>query len=198
MSDLDYQIKCDIELSRQPGITSDEYELIRKKNQLTLLIISDTHGQIGSAQQALDLVPETDLILHLGDHASDLGRLRELLGKPILAVRGNCDGFGRKLPPEILELNLAGCRIVMTHGHNRSFDVKDDFFKIRQYASTSGNYPDLLLFGHTHFYHDEIVRGSKSQTRLLNPGSCSYTISAISINLTDGNIDDVTRLISSS
>ena len=198
MSNSDNSLPLDIEISRQPAITRAEYESIRLKDKLDILVISDTHGQIGPAQEALSLVPDTDLILHLGDHASDLKRLSEILNRPILAVRGNCDGFGKLQPPEILELRLAGCRIIMTHGHNRSFEVKNDLIKIRQFTSNAGNYPDLMLFGHTHSYHDEIIRGSNVRTRLLNPGSCSYIISAIYIRLTVGNIVDVTRLTSSS
>lgn len=198
MFESDKLLQMDLEISRQPGITTAEYQAIRQKDKLDILVISDTHGQIGAAQKAVGLVPSTDLVLHLGDHASDLKRLRELLDRPIIAVRGNCDGFDKMMLPEILELNLAGCRIVMTHGHNRHFDVKNDLIKIRQYACNTGHYPDILLFGHTHSHYDEIIRGSKNNTRLLNPGSCSYLISAISIRLSAGNIVDITRLTGSS
>ncbi len=198
MSDSENLALIDIELSKQPGISYDEYEEIRLKDELSILVISDTHGKIGPAQEAISLVPHTDLILHLGDHASDLASLRSVLDRPVLAVRGNCDGFGKIMPPEILELKLAGCRIIMTHGHNRKFEVKNDLIKIRQFASNEGKFPELMLFGHTHSYHDEMIRGRDTRTRLLNPGSCSYLVSAISIKLTAGNITDVTRLTSSS
>lgn len=194
MSESDKHPNSEIELSRQPGISVKEYEIIRQKAELILLVISDTHGQIGFVQEALNKAEPVDLILHLGDHAADIGLLRDVLGKPIITVRGNCDGFGRMMPPEILVFDLAGCRVVMTHGHNKVFEVKRDLEKARRFTVSPEIFPDILLFGHTHSYHDETICRSNSNTRLLNPGSCSCRLSAIKVHLNAGTIEDVTRM----
>lgn len=127
---------------------------------MKLLVLSDSHGDV-DVMENIALQVRPNLLLHLGDHYSDLEKLQERLPRlPCVGVRGNCDRPG---PPESRLLTLEGKRILLTHGHHQ--DVKYDLDRL--YFFGMKNEADLVLFGHTH----RVCRQEEDGMRFLNPGS---------------------------
>lgn len=136
---------------------------------MRLGIVSDTHGHVANALQAVRLLEgeQVDAVLHCGDIGSH--RIVPLFaGWPTHFVFGNCDDDLPLLRASIRdagltchdwfgELELAGRRIALLHGHER-----------RRLSGTieSGAY-DLVCHGHTHVAE---VRQAGS-TLVLNPGA---------------------------
>lgn len=185
MSDLKLG-KIDIDINSQPGISKQEYLELNSRDQLRIMVISDTHRGTAAAVAALRRCPEIDLILHAGDHAADYTRLREVLRKPMIVVRGNCDENSYLSLPEIVWLNLAGFRIMMTHGNTRKFDVKQGLNKLISYVSMTENSADIVIYGHTHSMKFQEISIGSNICRLINPGSCSIDSNAYEISLKQG------------
>jgi putative phosphoesterase len=129
-------------------------------------IISDTHDRVlPSLFEALAGVAE---ILHAGDvcHADVLAEIGTIA--PVVAVRGNCDGWelASRLPEE-RRLMREGVVIRLVHGH-RPGGV--DFERIAAHYGGAGGEverPDLVVFGHTH----EPLGVARGSTRFFNPGT---------------------------
>jgi len=159
---------------------------------LTVGLLSDTH--IPHRLQRLpgavfDAMAEVDAILHAGD-VDDPRALEPLRAiAPVYAVRGNfhlqdlSDG-GAALPATV-ELELAGKRIVVVHGHWPGLPgvlVKGARILTQQLGLTDNGdinrlaarrlarvYPeaDVIVFGHAHRAHVEWI----GHTLLVNPGA---------------------------
>lgn len=147
---------------------------------MTILVLSDSHGNIRNMQAAVEQV-NPDLVFHLGDCCRDAARLREQLpALPMEQVRGNCD-YHAKEPIEQL-LTIEGKRILLCHGH--SYGVKGSLHQAEVMAKDKAL--DLFLFGHTHVplcdYH--------GTTLFLNPGSIGdYRIPTYGvIRIADGKL----------
>ncbi len=121
-------------------------------------VISDTHGLFHPA------IPRhfagVQQILHAGDigNGSIISRLEELA--PVVAVTGNVD-WGRPLDqqhPRIQQLQLAGCRIYMTHIGGLPNVM------IKRLPEPS---PDVYICGHSHIPVVERL----DDVLFLNPGS---------------------------
>jgi putative phosphoesterase len=136
--------------------------------------MSDTHWSSWnpSDKQAAQLIETLesgfDQIWHAGDIV-DLSVLEALERFcPVLAVKGNCDGFmGRHLPHSVIE-TVEQVKIVMIHGWDLPLD----------HAQTVVNrFPEdteLIIHGHTHRRrHQEYSREDGSVVTILNPGSVS-------------------------
>jgi putative phosphoesterase len=82
-------------------------------------------------------------------------------GKPVWAVRGNCDLT--KDVPEALTLVVEGATILLVHGHRQG--VKHSLLRLGLYALEEE--ANLVLFGHTHVPVEELYEGAT----LYNPGS---------------------------
>ena len=132
---------------------------------MKILVISDTHGDIEKAREAIEDNPDLDLIIHLGDYFRDAQKLSDFFPHiPIEYIYGNSDFMIGDVPSEkILEFN--GKRIFITHGHK--YSVKWDYNKLCSKAEEMN--ADILLFGHTHIA--DMVR--KKEYLLVNPGSIS-------------------------
>jgi uncharacterized protein len=131
-------------------------------------ILSDSHGDAAATAEAIRLLEArgAEHLVHCGDLCSEQV-LDELAGHPCTFVWGNCDaprpalrryverlGLAWPEPPVILE--LAGKRIAVFHGHERSFAAaaeRDDL--------------DYVLYGHTHKYADRRI----GRVRFINPGA---------------------------
>lgn len=137
---------------------------------MKLIVFSDSHGHSGYMKQAAELHRDADLFLHLGDGHRDFEQLCADLELPGEAVRGNCD-LGAFSLPIVRILDLQGCRILMTHGHEHG--VKYTLTDLLELGREQGAH--LILFGHTHIalctYHAEEGR---SGIHLLNPGSITF------------------------
>ena len=127
---------------------------------MNVLVLSDSHGDV-EVMARLTEKHRPDRVLHLGDHFSDMAKLRLRFPEiPMEGVRGNCDRPGS---PERLQLTLEGVRVLMVHGHGQG--VKEDLERLYLTALEAG--AALALFGHTH----RPLRTRKGAVTLLNPGS---------------------------
>jgi hypothetical protein len=163
---------------------------------LTIGLLSDTHipHRLKRMPDAvLDALAGVDLILHAGD-VDDPAALEPLLAiAPMHAVRGNIhiqdlsDG-GATLPTAV-KLQLAGRRVVLTHGHRpgplgftlKGLDVAGQWLGLTDNGQSNWRiarrlarlYPeaDVVVFGHTHRAHVEWV----GRALLVNPGAVCAT-----------------------
>jgi putative phosphoesterase len=126
-------------------------------------VISDTHGDIAIAEKVIQEMAGVDLIIHLGDHYEDGIKLKEKTGIPLIAIRGNCDGY---FPGEDeMVYQVDGHKILLIHGHQ--YGVKSDLNRLYFRALELGC--DLALYGHTH----TPVNMTFGNVMILNPGSLS-------------------------
>ena len=114
---------------------------------MRIAVISDTHDRYPPSLP--EQLKDADEIWHLGD-VCDPETLEEFaaLGRPLLVVRGNCDGDDGW--PESLVLDREGLRFLLTH--------------VPPMAVMPGF--AAVLHGHTHVPRDEMLDG----VRWLNPG----------------------------
>ena len=127
---------------------------------MRLGIISDTHGML--RPEVFAAFRNVDHILHAGDIGSpDILTELETLA-PVLAVYGNTDGFDiRGRLPQVIETELEGFRIAMTHGDQFGSPTPQDLN--RQFPAA-----EILIYGHTHRPMVEIV---DVVVTAMNPGS---------------------------
>ena len=132
---------------------------------MKILVMSDTHGNIDKAEEAVRCNRGVDLIIHLGDYFRDAQRLSDIFPEiPMEYVYGNGDFMIGDIPCEKI-LEFEGKRIFITHGHR--YSVKWGHEKLFKKAEEM--YVDLILFGHTHVTEMQEQNGCV----LLNPGSIS-------------------------
>lgn len=132
---------------------------------MRILVISDTHGDIDKAEEAIKNNINVDLIIHLGDYFRDAQRLSNMFPDiPIEYIYGNSDFMIGDVPAEKV-LEFEGKKIFITHGHR--YSVKWDYEKL--YKKAEEMHVDLILFGHTHVA--DLVE--KDTCTILNPGSIS-------------------------
>ena len=158
----------------------------------TIGLLSDTHIPYRLERlpaMALDALTGVDLILHAGD-VDDPAALEPLhVIAPVRAVRGNVHiqdfSDGGAVLPAVVELQIAGRRIVLTHGHRpglfgfclKGLDVIAQRLRLTDKGDTNERivrrlarlYPaaDIVIFGHAHRAHVEQV----GRTLLVNPGA---------------------------
>lgn len=132
---------------------------------MKIMVISDTHGDISKAEEAIKSNKDIDLIIHLGDYFRDALKLSSLFqGIPFEYIYGNSDFMIENVQAEKL-LDICGKKIFITHGHR--YSVKWDYEKLFRKAHELQ--ADMVLFGHTHC--PDIV--TRDQCFILNPGSTS-------------------------
>jgi putative phosphoesterase len=120
-------------------------------------IISDTHGVIHPAVPSL--FANVDHIVHAGDIGGEhiLETLRALA--PVTSVDGNNDDATGE---EILRTKLGTLRILLTHILPRPRKLD------RRVVDSLREEPaDVVVFGHSHLPHNEVVDG----VRYFNPAS---------------------------
>lgn len=125
-----------------------------------IALISDTHGVL--RPEVKEVLKTCEVILHAGDIGKPeiLIQLKDIADT--YAVRGNVDerridAFPGELPKE-LELELFGFHIYMVHDKKL---IRKDL------AGT-----EIVVFGHSHVWSDEVRGKDYRQVRFLNPGSC--------------------------
>lgn len=132
---------------------------------MKIVIVSDSHGNMGVLKQIVKREEPFDLLFHLGDGIEDAIRLQKLIGFNLDGVEGNNDIKGQF--PTSLVLRFGKKQCLFTHGH--LFNVNRDLSSLIDEARVSK--AALAFFGHTHRFHDSFQKG----VRLLNPGSvCNY------------------------
>ena len=121
-------------------------------------VISDTHGFFDP--RVLAHFAGVEHIIHAGDigHEMVLRRLQALA--PVSAVTGNVDWGGPldREYPRSLSVELAGCRIYVTHVGNTPKKL------IRHVTEPR---PDVFVYGHSHIPALEQIEG----VLFLNPGA---------------------------
>jgi uncharacterized protein len=134
-------------------------------------VLSDTHGEMGAAGQAIRILHEqyVDLVIHCGDVGAEVVPL--LKGLPTHFVHGNMDDPEQlreavtepehMLHQQLGTLEIEGRRLAFLHGH----DVT-----LLRHTIHSGNY-DLVCHGHTHNFSSNF----EGQTLVLNPGALGRT-----------------------
>lgn len=121
-------------------------------------VISDTHGALHPA--IAGVFANVDRIIHAGDigGAHILDALRLLA--PVTAVEGNNDEDATG--ETIVRITLDSLRILLTHILPRPHHPAP-----RVTASLRREPADIVVFGHSHLPHNEIVAG----IRFFNPAS---------------------------
>lgn len=126
----------------------------------TAIVLSDTHGNVKDIQKLLQVIEETDYVIHLGDGEFDLNFLPANEKAKVIQVKGNCDG--PNLPTERV-IEIEGVKIFLTHGHN--YSVKNTLYKLLMKGKELG--VQMCLYGHNHTANIEQVNG----IYLINPGT---------------------------
>jgi putative phosphoesterase len=164
---------------------------------LTVGLLSDTHLPYRMKRlprQVFRVFDGVDVILHAGDvdRPAALDPLREIA--PVYAVRGNVHfldlSSGGVSLPHVVELRLAGRRVLLTHGYMpglaslwfkgrdvalRLLGASDKArFNERIARRLERLYPraDIIVFGHTHRAYVRWI----GNTLMVNPGAVSRTL----------------------
>ena len=148
---------------------------------MKILLLSDTHRDIGRIARLLSLYRDVDLIVHCGDLESDCDYIKEQAPHiPFHAVCGNNDFWS--LCPDSLTDELDGHRVYITHGHREH--VKSGYGGL--IAAAKAKNCTLVFYGHTHRAVDVVQDG----IRLINPGAlCSGAGFFALITCQNGQID---------
>ena len=84
---------------RGKRMTGKILDVERKRQEMRILVVSDSHGNDGNLRRAILAQPKAEVVIHLGDGEEELLRAkRSFPEKMFLAVRGNCD-WGSACPP---------------------------------------------------------------------------------------------------
>lgn len=119
-------------------------------------IISDTHGVVHP--RVTEVFAGVEAILHAGD-IGGMRVIRELERiAPVVFIPGNLDG----VEDAVRRVTIAGTRVLLTHILPRPRKLAPHISR-----SLRGAPADLVVFGHSHLPHDEVVDG----IRFFNPAS---------------------------
>lgn len=129
---------------------------------MKILVISDSHGDFEKVVRIFR-DGRYGAVIFLGDGLHDAQELYKISGAvPVYAVCGNCDFFSSGVPDMRL-LELAGKRVLITHGHRQ--DVKNGTALLEAAADRMD--ADIALFGHTHVQY----LSERDGRIFANPGS---------------------------
>jgi len=131
----------------------------------TVGVISDTHvpkRARGIPKRVFEIFQEVDYIIHAGDLV-ELAVIDELEKiAPVLAVRGNSDGFDvANALPKINSLKVFDWKIGVTHYQN----ILDGLDSMSEITNSKGF--DVYVYGHTHIADIKW----KGKVLYINPGS---------------------------
>ena len=129
-------------------------------------LVSDSHGNTMALEMMLATPEgqEAECWLHAGDFVRDADYLEIISEKKVYKVAGNGDWPHSKAPDDLI-VELAGHRILLTHGHEHG--VRFDTEILEENAANMG--ADIAVYGHTHVA-DLNPQGKRGLT-ILNPGS---------------------------
>lgn len=147
---------------------------------MRFLVFSDAHGSIYHMIKSIDIHPETNAVIYLGDGTSEVSSLKKALGIPVYTVRGNCDFGSKEKITDFIEYK--GHKIMICHGHY--FNVKSGTYDLEISARENGC--DIVLFGHTHIPYTHYRDG----LYIMNPGTISQSPSPTYgiLDITDGGV----------
>lgn len=125
----------------------------------TVIVLSDTHGNVKLINSLYEIMSETDYIVHLGDCSKDMEKVKERFPEKFIGVDGNCD-VGNTVGKSFKVENKT---FFATHGHK--FGVKNGLNSLCFFAQEKGF--DIVLYGHTHVAFCE----KAGNTLFVNPGT---------------------------
>lgn len=154
---------------------------------MKIAVMSDTHGNVQLAVNALNQNGTVDRLIHLGDHFRDAIEIGDKTRCHVDAVSGNTDLDSEPWADREKLLELDGVRIFITHG---------DIYKVKQgidrlVEKAIENDIRVVLFGHTHIP----MKRKIANILFLNPGcilsnnsSNSYALLTLTKGLVEGEI----------
>lgn len=135
---------------------------------MKILVLSDSHASLRFMRACVAAV-KPQAVVHLGDHFDD-GQVivQENPHIPVHQVPGNCDRY-RMLQnqPEVLCYDVAGARLMMTHGHRHNVKMTLSLLLADARRSRAA----AVLYGHTHIPD---VHREEDGLWVINPGACGY------------------------
>ncbi|MBD5541267.1 MAG: metallophosphoesterase [Lachnospiraceae bacterium] len=131
---------------------------------MRVLIVSDTHRHNDNYFRVLEREGQLDMVIHCGDAEGSEYLLQEAAGCPLHIVMGNNDFFSN-LPREE-ELEIAGKKVLVTHGHY--YCVSNGYELLKDEGMARGF--DIVMYGHTH----RPVVDKSDGIVVINPGSLTY------------------------
>ncbi len=134
------------------------------------VIISDIHGFVSKAEEAIEREKDASMVIFAGDVQRDIEELcRRYPQMPVVYVLGNNDWDITDVPFD-RTFELGGKRVFLTHGHR--YGVKSGLYGLRKKALEVG--ADICIFGHTHQSFFQVQDG----IYMINPGYCycSYAV----------------------
>lgn len=135
---------------------------------MKMLVLSDSHSSLRFMRSCIEKI-KPDAVIHLGDFYDDGEAMAEEFPHVVFhRIPGNCDKY-RCSPflPRILNYDVGGVRLYMTHGHNHN--VKYSTALLLSDAR-KGN-AKAALYGHTHVAD---CHREEDGLWVLNPGSCGH------------------------
>lgn len=139
---------------------------------MKILVFSDSHGSSFNMQKAINMHPDAEYILHLGDGVEDLRYIKHSIPN-IFAVSGNHEDFSSlaENQPHSRVVEIAGKRIFMCHGHK----LKVRLGLQNLYYTANEECADIALYGHTHIKRNDYLPSNQHENGLyiFNPGSIS-------------------------
>ena len=129
----------------------------------TLVVISDTHGNMRQITGLKPIFEECDYIVHLGDTSGDGSHIRKDFKDKTILINGNCDPI--KLGEDEKVIEVENVRIFATHGH--LYSAKTTNLKLIHRAKELNC--SVVLYGHTHRACEEYDDG----ILVVNPGTLS-------------------------
>ena len=131
----------------------------------TLVVVSDSHGNIKAVDKLRPLVAENDFFVHLGDGVGDIREIYKEYPDKTYFCAGNCDFFSPYPTEGVLDVEKIS--IFYTHGHK--YGVKNGLETLAAAAKSRGC--EVALYGHT---HTPLVTQIDGVT-LINPGALRMT-----------------------
>ncbi|MCH5278219.1 MAG: metallophosphoesterase [Christensenellaceae bacterium] len=132
-------------------------------------VISDTHSNCTAIDRCILKAPDVDMWLHLGDFLLDAEELQLRSGKPVHAVKGNCDLIcPASLKPVDTEIvvSIEETKLLLVHGHMHGIG---DYPNMKAAYRAEELGCNVLLYGHTHVSEVDAY----GNLLIANPGSPS-------------------------
>ena len=130
-------------------------------NPQKILVMSDSHGTVKYALQAIEKEKPFDLLVHLGDVQGHDQEIVAAAGCSCYFVRGNCD-YDMQLPTFTV-FQIGNHKVYAAHGHRNHVEYGTENLEF----SALQNGCDIAMYGHTHVPD---LR-EKERITVLNPGS---------------------------
>lgn len=152
-------------------------------------LISDTHTYFDEKVAAF--LSPVDTIWHSGDFGNkENADAIASLGKPLIGVYGNCDGYDiRDNYPLIQLMEIEGMKVLMTHigGYPGRYDY-------RALRLIEAHRPDIFVCGHSHIL--KVINDRHYNMMVINPGAAGLqgfhlVRTALRFHICDGKITDM-------